>query len=248
MMRKTRGFGPILGLCALLGGCQANAPKTAIDVIARSKAALANVERVSYRAEYEGSGWLQARVPAVKGVVVMGPESEWDIARFRCEVTLKSSDSDEELRFISGSNGDIYFLIDPTTNMAHEDMDPAVLGSHGRDIQRVLMAEFVSKDPYGKEIEPGNLKLSGSQRVGNEDCYEIQIDSDSPPKMVWLVSKKDFLPRRVTRIYPNRSDPDGEPGTTQLTLFDVAVNPTHDENPFVLHLPDGYTRTDDFAP
>lgn len=248
MIRRTLCLVSCLCLFTFVGGCQSAAPRTAMDILSRSKAALAEVQHVSYRAEFEGTGWLKARVPAVDGDVVMGPKSQWDIARFRCDVAIKTSDSDETLRFVSGSDGDIYFLIDATTEMAHEDMDSAVLGSHGRDIQRVLMDAFVSDQPFGEDLEPDSLELVGTQKINGEVCYEIRIKSESPPEVVWVLSKKDFLPRRITRIYPNRRDPEGESGTTQLTVRDVTVNPSFAVNPFVLQVPEGYTKTDDFAP
>ncbi len=236
--------------CVLVGvvGCQSNSLTNPVEIIGLSQAALAEVTRVSYRAEYEGTGWVKPLVATVDGDVVMGPKSQWDIESFRCDVTLQTSDSDEKLHFVSGTNGDVYFLVDPKTKIAHEDMDPAVLGTHGRNIQRVLVRNFVSGDLFGEDVKPESLEFAGSQRVAGVDCYRIRIKSDSPPEMVWSLSKKDFLPRRVLRIYPNRRDPEGDPGTTQLTLTNVVANPNFDEDPFVLHLPAGFTKTDDFAP
>ena len=219
-----------------------------MDVLNKSKSALAEVKHVSYRAQYGATGWLVSRVPAVEGDVVMGPKSEWDLARFRCDVAIKGSEDEEAARFVSGSNGDVYFLLDAKTKTAYEDMDVAVLGSNGRDLQRVLMATFVDADPYGDDVKPETVELTGSQSVAGEDCYEISVKSEAPPHVAWLVSKKDFLPRRITRTYPNRGDPEGEPGTTHLTVTNVTVNPKFAKNPFVLSVPAGYTKTDDFAP
>ena len=248
MVRRTLNALLVVGVFTFVGGCQSGAPMTGMAVLTKSRAAIAEVKHVSYHAEYGATGWLKARVPDVTGEVVMGPKSQWDLARYRCDVAITRNGSDETLRFVSGSNGDIFYLIDPKTEMAHEDMDVAVLGSNGRDIRRVLMSALVSDNPYGDDLTLDSVELTGSRRIGGVDCYEIHLKSDSPPQVAWMVAKKDFLPRRVTRTYPNRRDPEGEPGTTHLTVTSLVVNPSFKEDPFVLSVPQGFTKTDEFAP
>ncbi len=248
MVRRTLNVLLVVGVFTFACGCQSGTSMTGMAVLAKSKAAIAEVKHVSYHAEYGATGWLVTMVPAVTGEVVMGPKSKWDLARFRCDVAITRNGSEETLRFVSGSNGDIFYLIDSKTEMAHEDMDPAVLGSNGRDIQRVLMSALVSDDPYGDDLTPDSVELIGSRSIGGVDCYEIRVKSDSPPQLVWMVSKKDFFPLRITRTYPNRRDPEGDPGTTHLTVTSLVVNPSFSKDPFVLSVPPGFTKTDEFAP
>jgi outer membrane lipoprotein-sorting protein len=59
------------------------------------------------------------------------------------------------------------------------------------------------------------------------------------------LAKKDFLPRRVERTFPTQG---GEMGGRQTTLSDLVVNPALEKDAFKLKLPEGFTKTDDFAP
>lgn len=218
------------------------------EILKKAETALKEVKQVSYRAEFKATGWVAAFVPEVSGTALLGERSKWDLDRFRCEVKLQPRGSSEVIELTAGSDGDLFFLIDSKNKMAYEDMDPAVLGSQGRDIQRVLMREFTASDPFGDEIKPDLVELKGTESVGGEECYQIHIKSDTPPEVVWFISKKDFLPRRVRRIHPNRRDPKGEPGTTELTVTNLVVNPKLNSNPFKLVVPTGFTKTNDFAP
>jgi hypothetical protein len=132
--------------------------------------------------------------------------------------------------------------------MAHEDMDEAVLGSQARNIQRALMREFGAPEPFKTALEAESIELKGMAKVGEEECYEVNIKTDNPPELLWYISRKDFLPRKVVRIYPNQQDPEGEKGTTELAIFDLKVNPQLGSDPFKLLVPAGFTKTDEFAP
>ncbi len=217
-------------------------------ILAKAVAALKKVKRVSYRADYTATGWVAPFVATVQGTAVMGEQSKWEIDRFRCEVKLQKPNSSETLEFAAGSDGEVFFLVDSKTKTAYEDMDPAVLGSNGRDIQRVLMGVFSAPEPFSDELEAESIESTGTETAGGEECYKIRVKTDTPPELVWFLSKKDYLPRRVLRIYPNRQDPEGEDGTTQLTISDLAVNPKFETDPFTLVLPEGFRKTDDFAP
>ena len=61
---------------------------------------------------------------------------------------------------------------------------------------------------------------------------------------VWFVSTKDYLPRRRDSIFIR----DGERQGTQIVLTSLEVDPKFTKSPFKLELPEGFTKTDDFAP
>jgi len=61
----------------------------------------------------------------------------------------------------------------------------------------------------------------------------------------WYFSKKDFLPRG--RIDTFRQEGQPEAGQKKL-LKNLKADPNIDEKAFALQLPEGYTKTDDFAP
>ena len=250
MMNQVTGL--TWGLCVILGlgtDQPARDPGELTDpmeILKRADAAIKKVDRVSYNADYKATEWITAFVPAVTGKVVMGERSKHDIDRFFCQVKLQSAKSSETSEYTAGSDGDVFFVIDPKTKTAHQDMDPAVLGSEARNIQRVLLREFSAPDPFDDELKAEEIELKGSKPIGDEMCYEVYVKAkDAPPAMVWHFSTTDFLPRRVTRIYKND---EGQEGTTELTLSDLVVNPKSAKDPFKLTVPPGFKKTDEFAP
>ena len=215
------------------------------EILKKAGEAVKKVKLVSYKADYQGTKWVTQYVPAVTGTAILGEQSKWEIPSFFCKVKLQKYGSEETKEFTAGSDGDLYFVIDPSTKMAHEDMDEAVLGSENRNIQRVLMREFSQPESFAELLEAESIELKGTVKIGDEECYEVNVKTERPPELLWYFSKRDSLPRKVVRIYKN---PEGEEGTTELTVFDLAVNPKLDKDPFKLVVPPGYTKTDEFAP
>ena len=223
-------------------------PSEGLKILQKTAAALEKVKSVRYQAQYQGTGWVKQYVADVEGSAMLGEPSEHDIARFRCEVKLTPPKAEEPLELTAGSDGDLFYMIDPKTKTAYVDMDDAVLGSQGRNVQRVLMREFVAKEPLAEDLKAEKVELKGTAKVGDEDCHEIHVTRSESQQVVWFVSKKDGLPRRVDRIYQNRQDPEGDAGTTQLVLSNVVVDKTFQMAPFKVTVPAGFTKTDDFAP
>jgi len=215
-----------------------------LEILKKTEAALREVKTVSYRADYKATGWATKSVPAVTGTAIMGKQSKNKIDPFSCEVKVAPYGSKEVLEFSAGSDGDNYFLIDQKTKLCHQDMDPAVLGVQGNNIQRVLLREFSMPEPFGDILKSGKVELKGTTTVGDEECYELRMKPEGRPERIVAVSKKDFLPRRATNINKNEQ---GE-AITELTLSNLVVNPTFMRSPFELHCPDGFKQTDDFAP
>ena len=56
---------------------------------------------------------------------------------------------------------------------------------------------------------------------------------------------RNFLPRQRIDLY---TLPDNTTGTVTKTVTNLVVDPKFDEKSFTLKLPEGYTKTDDFAP
>ena len=219
-------------------------PDEAKAIISKAAAALKAVKSVSYTTHYKGTEWIAARVPEIRGRVVMGGRSEHDIDRFFCELKLTPPGSSELRELSAGSDGDEYFLVDPSTKTVYQDMDMAVLGSAGRGIHRALLRVFTDPKPFDEVIRSGTMDLKDETKIGDEECYVVHLKPSDPPETVWYFAKKDLLPRRVTRLY-KREDKEG---TTELSLTDVVVNPTFVRSPFKPVVPKGYTKTDEFAP
>jgi len=248
----------VLGLCvtacaagARAGGDDGESAKASAsaddpkEILKKSEAALQKVKFVRYDGKYKGIGWATEHVPSIEGSVMLGEPSEYDIDRFRCEIKLTPVKSDKTIELTAGSDGDVFYLLDPAVKTVYADMDVAVLGTHSRDLQRILMRPFVAKDPLADELKAEQVALEGTVDVAGEACYEVHVTTSETQEIVWFISTKDWLPRRVDRHYKN---PKGEIGTTQLVLSDVAAELTFTPVPFKLKVPEGFTKTDEFAP
>jgi len=242
-----------LALCLAMGSIAAaqeskqaqGVSPEAVEILKKSEAALKQVKIVRYKADYKGTKWVEALVPAVEGTATIGKRSKWDVDPFLVEVKLTPQGADAPIECTAGSNGDTYFLVDAKNKTVHEDMDPTVLGSRSRDIQRVLMREFADPKPFEDAEKAGTVQLRGTEHVDGESCHVVYVEGKQPPAISYYITATDYLPRKITRTYKND---EGEEGTTELTIHDLVVNPSFVKSPFELVVPAGYTKTDEFAP
>ncbi|MCH7551578.1 MAG: hypothetical protein IIA35_07770, partial [Proteobacteria bacterium] len=132
--------------------------------------------------------------------------SKYDVPRFRCDVEITppaKPDAEEKpktQRLTAGSDGDNYYLIDSDKKIVYVDMDPAVLGTNGGGIQRLLMRVLVDKEPFADELKADTIEKRDDAKVGSVPCYNIYVKSDDG-EANWFISKSDLLPRRVERFY-----------------------------------------------
>ena len=103
------------------------------------------------------------------------------------------------------------------------------------------------RTPFSDEINGKSRELKGSKVVKGVGCYEVYVvyAAESAPPATWHFSKNDFLPRRRIDYF---TGPDGQKFTRTKVISNLVVDPKLDEMAFKLKLPDGYTKTDDFAP
>lgn len=214
------------------------------DTLRKAAKALKSVRVVQYDAAYSAAGWVKPFVPTIEAQAIVGGQSEWDITRFHCKVKLTPSGLEHPIEMTAGSDGDVYYLIDTALKTVYQDMDPAVLGRHARNLQRIVLDDFASQEPLKEALEAEKVELKGSADVTGEACDRVVVKGESPAETHWFFSKSDHLPRRVQRVYV-RND---ERGTTELTLSNLRVNPKLTEDPFTLRVPAGYKKTDEFPP
>lgn len=240
-----------IAACFILALCSATLAQDLSDpkkVLEKSREALKATKVVAYDATIEATEWVKQAVPNVTGKAVVGELMQYEIPQFYCDVQIKRADAAEAVAFQGGCNGDKYFLIDPKTKKAYEDMDPVVMGSNGRDLQRLALREFYDKEPFKAELEAEKAELRETTDVGGESCYQVYVALKGSPKAIaWDISKKDHLPRRVTRWYAPREG-EGPDGTSQMTITKLQIDPKFPKDPFVLRVPEGYTKSDEFAP
>lgn len=222
------------------------APPSA-DAVALAKKvseALLQARTVSYKATYTPTGWVAQRVPSVEGMATVGERSKHKIDAFVVDVKIRKSGSDDVVELKGGSDGNEYFLIDPKAKTCYKDLDPAVQGNQGRNIARIVLRDFGDPEPLAGILKDGQIELRGEVKIGDEECRELFMKHPDTGEMMWAVSKKDHLPRKVTRFIKNEQ---GE-ATTELTFSDLVINPQFIRNPFEMICPEGYMQTDDFAP
>lgn len=214
-------------------------------ILQRVSEALKSTPMVSYRAEYKVVGWATAFVPNMEGPVVVGQQSKYKLQRYSCQLKVQKQGSSEAREFTAGCDGENFFIIDPKSKTAHQDIDPGVIGADGWSIMFIMIPEFGAPDALDKLLKTAKIEIKGTKKVGEEECVEVRIQADDPQDAVWTVSKKDFLPRRITAVFKNG---EGVESSTALDLHDFKVNPSFAKSPFELVVPEGYKKTDEFAP
>jgi outer membrane lipoprotein-sorting protein len=221
----------------------------AIEILKKLDAAAKKVQGVKYKAKFQGLEDAASRMAAVEGTVIMIGESQGTSLpkKYHFEGTIKAPNSSETKEFVTGSDGDNYFLIDHSTKTAYEDIDPMVVGRGGGTLSQALrMIEFVHPTPFSDEINGKKQEMKEDTKVEGVDCYQIHVSyaADGNQEAIWYVNKETFLPHRVDRIQTQG----GQKQITSLVLSDIEVDPKVDDDKFKLKLPEGYTKSDDYAP
>ncbi len=218
-----------------------------VEILKKVDAAARAVKVVKYTAKSKGLLGAEARTPTVEGTVILSGWTNNSVEEWYYEVKVQRPGSTEVEELSAGSDADMFFLVDKAAKKAYEDIDPAVLGSRAGIMRRgMTMAEFVHPTPFSHEINARSQELKGITKIGDEECYEIHVVyAQGNQESVWFVSTKDYLPRRRDSIFIGR---DGERQGTQIVLTSLEVDPKFTKSPFKLELPEGFTKTDDFAP
>lgn len=246
-MRRLTGL--LLGLCvagtALAEG-DGNAQE-ARDILKKAAEALKKVKQVTYDFDLKGTGGMAPRGRSASGKIILGPPTEWGQVRVRLDAEMEDPSSLDPIRLIIGSDGENYYLVDHKKKMCYEDMDPAVLGSRGRRFPRLLIPQFTAEEPFKAEIAAEKIELRESVTIEGEECYQVFLEAARGPHTIWFLSKKDLLPRqrRSSVILEGETK---EWGSWQYLVKNLVVNPELPENAFALKVPEGYTKTDDYAP
>lgn len=217
-----------------------------MEILKKADAAIKSVRLVQYKAAARGLGVDETRSPTTEGRAVLSGWQNLGPAKYRYEVKVRPPKSEDVQEYTAGSDGDITYLIDPAKKMVYADMDPAVLGSAGRMVRAISVGKLVNPEGFADELKAEKIELKGSTKVEEIDCYEVQITlGGDRGESTWAIAKTDFLPRRIVRTFPR---PNGEKGGREVVLTDVKINSNPDKDPFALTVPEGFTKTDDFAP
>ncbi len=251
-MKATIRAMMILGMFGAVAAGQDAAKKPGdltdpVEILKKADDACKTVEFIQYTASIQGSGAAESRTGKASGTVTLkGRKTGGGAEQARYEAKVQQPGSSETNEITVGSDGKTYFLINFKEKKVYEDIDPQVVGTTGRGVRALTMQEYMHPEPYSDEIKAKKQELKGSAKVGEEDCYEVDVQySQEGVEATWFFSKKDFLPRRVDRRFQS---PTGEKGGSQLIVTKLTLNPKIDKDPFKLVVPEGFTKIDDFAP
>lgn len=226
-----------------------------LAILKKADAAVKAVKAAKYDLTLEGTGALKDRsVKLAASVIAAGrttPESV-DAQRvtpekFRIEARFTVPSDSETRHIISGNDGEDYYLVDHRSKTVYADMDPAVLGSMTRLVISSMMIEFLHPRPFDDELAGKQHTLKDSKTIDGEECYGVEVvyNIDQAPVVTWYVSKKDFLPRgRIDQFTLSN----GQKGELHKMLSHLVIDPKLDKDAFEIKVPEGYTRTDEFAP
>ena len=95
--------------------------------------------------------------------------------RYRCDVTTKDPYTGKTRHITIGCDGASFHLIDHDAKKVYAGSTQDVLGTTSRPVVALWMREFVHPEPFSDEINGDAQMLTGSKRIGYEDCYEIHI-------------------------------------------------------------------------
>jgi len=217
-----------------------------VEILKKADEATKAVTAVCHSTTFVPSGAAAGRQPEVKGKGCYSGIGGQLPKLFRFEFETKGSSDEAAKSFVMGSDGDEFYLIDHQEKKAYVDLDPTVVGRMGQVGRGIGMLEFVHPTPFSDEINGKAHKLEGIEKIGGEPCYKVSLQyANVPQSAVWYFSINDLLPRRADRMFQG---PEGQTGGTEQTILNLKVEKSLDEAQFKLKLPEGYEKTDDFAP
>jgi len=217
-----------------------------LAVLKKAAEAAKQIKTVRYAFKRQGLDADEDKSPKLSGTATLGGWAYKAVQKYRVEMKVQRPGTPEPTDVMAGSDGDIVYLIDAKAKKVYADLDPAVLGAQNAPVRVVLLSDFVDPEPFAEAMKAEKFESAGVVPVGGEDCYKIRTKPKSEgSEVIWFIAKKDFLPRRMDMIFPSR---DGKPGGRTIELSNLTVNPKLDSDPFKLVVPDGFTKTDDFAP
>ncbi len=219
----------------------------ALEILKKVDTSIKKVHSVQYSSRTEAMGFAAARAGSAEGTVMASETPPNGPLKYRIHVKAKRPGSEEVLEYTVGSDGDLFYLINPAKKVVYADIDPAVAGNRGQMAQGLTMREYLHPRPFDDELNADAVELVGTKPVGDQECYVVRVVyQGGQGESIWFFSKKDYLPRRREVLFANPAT--GEKGRRIITLSNVVVAPKFYDDPFKLVVPHGFKKTDDFAP
>ncbi len=217
-----------------------------VEILKRAQEAVRQVKAVRFSFVRQGILSDEGKSPRIEGTSVYSGWAQTWVQKFRVDAKVTRPGEPEPTEVVAGSDGNVVYLVDAKNKKVYADMDPAVLGAKMRFVRQSMMMYYVNPEAFEEEKKSAVKELKGMTRVGDEECYELRVGrAGGEGSSTWFLSARDFLPRRLELTFPAR---EGQMGGFSMVLSNLSVNPKFDKDPFQLAVPEGYTKTDEFAP
>ena len=219
-----------------------------VEIVKKADEATKAVKAVRYQGSMQTEGGAAERYRLCEGSAVFEKNAKSELGRSRVEVSGRVGKAPETRRVVVGTDGENSYMIDHDAKTAYVDVDPMVQGSGRTLAAGVLMLEYAHPRPFSDEINAKDHKYEGIEKVGDVECHKVSLAyANAPQKAVWYFGKNDFLPRKVIRQFVDQASGEVQGSTTQ-TVTKLEVDPKLTGDEFKFTLPEGYKKSDDFAP
>jgi hypothetical protein len=214
------------------------------EILRRAEAALKGARVVRYAFLREPLS-DDEKGSKVTGTVLLSGYRSMFAEKFRLDAVVRKPDVDEPERLVAGADGDLFYLFDFKAKRVHADIDIAVFGSMQMEFLSYLVTMFVNPDPFEYEQRAEKSETRGKAAVGDEECYELYLKFGGGFDTWYFFSIRDALPRRIEWAFVG---PDGRKFGNRLTLSELNLDFPAKPDSFKLSVPEGFTKTDEFAP
>jgi len=249
MMSSVKGLGAVfLALSvfvAAAGPAQAEEKPDPADVLKKAEAALKQAKVVRYKFVREGLKADAEKSPKITGTVVMSGWYRMFPKRFRLDAVSQQPGATDTEKLTAGSDGDVFYWFDEKSKKVHADMDPGVFGSRAQSLFDLVVGTYANPDPFEYEKKAGKIEYKGTSKVGDEECHEIHFVFGEHFEANYFFSIKDSLLKKFEWTF---AQVPGEWSGSRVVLSEVTLDYRPEGDPFKLTVPEGFTKTDEFAP
>jgi len=198
-------------------------PTDPISILKHVDAAATKVDLVRYKVKVKGEKAAASRGSMEMTITLQGFQQGLP-KYFAANGTLVDPDMDKPVVFSIGSDSLQFYGIIEGEKQLHQELEFGVIGDLIGPLRQGIFAEFYREEPFLDEINAPKVELTGSERLGAEDCWVINVDFAQRPGRLttWYIAKNDLLPRGRRDAFLNR---DGQPAAMFKVITQLDLSP-----------------------